>query len=260
MRRLIIWGAGQLGSTVARLWLQAGGPVVGLTQTTTRHAALQAMGAEPALGSPVGLLAPNDALLMSLPGHKTQREAIETLLRSNTPPPARTVLISTTGYYGTAPQGVINEESPQGQGERSASIAGTEQAFLNWAGSTGVILRLGGLYGLGRGPIYALARRGAPKILPPNKALALVHYTDVAAAVCAALQHASPETVYLCVTPPCPTREEFYRLACQKLELPEPVFADPLPHPPAGYDVSRLRRDLLPEPAYPSWRAALELL
>jgi hypothetical protein len=61
----------------------------------------------------------------------------------------------------------------------------------------------------------------------------------------------------LAVTLPCPTRQEFYRAACQVLELDEPVFAPPSGQPPAQYDISRLRRDLLSQPVYPDWRAAL---
>jgi len=105
--------------------------------------------------------------------------------------------------------------------------------------------------------LLSLARRGAPPLRPPDKALALIHYDDAASAAFAALIHPKPERAYLGVTPPCPTRDEFYRLACKMLNLQEPVFGAPIGHPPAEYDVTRLRRDLLPQPAFPDWRAAL---
>lgn len=243
---------------MAQLWLQAGGAAVGLTQSQARHAGLQQLGVTPRLGNPVELLTANDALLLSLPGHATQLQAIELLVKRQTPRPQRVALISTVGYYGPNAAGTITEETPPGQDARSASIAATERAFSQWAGRSGVALRLGGLYNARRGPLPALARRGAPKLRPPNKTLALIHYDDAAAAVVAALQHPAPAPVYLAVTPPCPSREEFYRLACQKLNLPDPQFAEPLATPPAEYDIRLLRRDLLPTPAYPDWRAALE--
>ncbi len=156
-------------------------------------------------------------------------------------------------------QGMVNEDTPPGDDPRSASIAATERAFNAWTAGNGVVLRLGGLYSRGRGPMSGLARRGAPRLRPPDKALALIHYDDAAAAVNAGLQHPQPENVYLAVTPPCPTRQEFYELACRLLGLPAPGFAPPLGQPPATFDVTRLRRDLLPKPAYPDWHAALEI-
>jgi nucleoside-diphosphate-sugar epimerase len=244
---------------VAGLWLQAGGDVTGFTRTNRRHAALKTRGVQPQLGSPIGRLDPHELLLLALPGHKAQLTAIEALTRSSSPPPARTVLISTTGYYGMSIRGVINEDSAPGTNTRAASIAATERAFWSWVGSKGLILRLGGLYSRGRGPLPALARRGAPLLRPPDKPMALIHYDDAATAISTALQQPTPANVYLAVTPPCPTRQEFYRLACQRLKLPEPEFAAPLGYPPATYEVMRLRQDLLPVPAYPDWHSALEL-
>ncbi len=257
MTQLTVWGAGELGSRVAVLWRQTGAVVTGYTKTTTRHAALAANGIEPRLGSPADNLPPDGLLLLALPGHAAQQQAVEQLLNRRVPPPARAVFISGTGYYGNA-IGLITEETPQGDGDRPASIAAAEHAFRQWAGPTGVILRLGGLYCDGRGPFSALARRSqASRSAPPDKSMALLHYADAAGAICTALQHPAPEPVYLAVTPPCPTRQEFYTAACSKLGLPEPTYEPPLHLPPVEFDVTRLRRDLLPGPAYPDWRSAL---
>jgi nucleoside-diphosphate-sugar epimerase len=259
MRRLLIWGAGTLGGQVAELWLNSGGAVIGFTKSDTRHAHLRAMGVEPHQGNPVGILRPGDALLLALPGHAKQREGIQVLVRQNVSPPARVILIASTGYYGTAISGTINEDTSPGNSQRAQNMAETEADFRTWAGERGIVIRLGGLYGFGRGPLPALARRGYPLLRPPDKTMALIHYDDAAAATVAALQHPSPEPVYLAVTPPCPQREEFYRLACQKLQLPDPRFDEPTGLPPAEFDVTRLRRDLLPIPACPNWQAALEV-
>jgi nucleoside-diphosphate-sugar epimerase len=257
LKRLITWGSGELGGRVAKRWRAQGGEVIGLTQTEQRHADLRARGVEPKVGSPVGLLQEDDVLLLALPGHALQREAIETL--SNTPSPNRVVLISSTGYYGL-PTGLVNEETPPGNSERSIAIAATEQTFFDWAGDKGVIIRLGGLYRPGRGPFSALARRGQPPPGPPNKTLALIHYDDAATATLAALVHPTPCPIYVGVTPPCPTRAAFYRAACERLGLAPPIFTNPLAESPAHFEVTLLRRDLLPHPAYPDWRAALSQL
>lgn len=256
IERLIIWGAGDLGSRVGYLWRRAGDPVIGLTQTAHRHARLRAAGIEPRLGSPKDLLRPNDALLFALPGHLTQGQAVESLATIS--PPARTVFISSTGFYGL-PAGIVNENTPSGEGDRAAAIAVAEQVFLNWAGNGGVIIRLGGLYGPGRGPYAALARRGTARFGPPNRTLPLIHYDDAATAVGAALKHPSPEPVYLAVSPPCPTRRQFYLAACARLKLDPPTFDEPLAQAAAVFDVAQLRRDLLPAPAHPDWREALSV-
>lgn len=257
--RLIVWGAGELGGRVARLWRQAGGPVSAVTHSDRRHADLQAAGISPRCGDPLDLLQADDALLLSLPGHDAQRAAVEQLIERRLTPPCRTVFLSTVGYYGPEAHGSINEETPPGRDERSASIAEAEAVFLAWAGEQGVILRLGGLYAQHRGPMSALARRKTLKRRPPDKTLALIHYDDAASAITAALRRPAPERVYLAVTEPSPTRQEFYRRACRRLNLPDPEFEPPIGRPPARYDLTRCRRDLLPEPAYPDWQAALTL-
>lgn len=254
--RLVVWGAGELGGRVGAWWAQGGKPVLGLTQGTTRHDELRRCGIEPAIGHAAGLLTPADVLLLALPGSASQQAAILSL--TDTIPPVRAVLISSTGYYGT-PHGSVNEETPRGGTARASAIETAELAFRAWIGAHGVVLRLGGLYCRGRGPVAALWRRGTAPSGPPDTTLPLIHYDDAATATLAALQHPTPEPTYVGVVPPCPTRRVFYRCACHRIGLPEPVFDAPLGHPPVAYDVTRLQRDLLPEPAHPDWRDALLL-
>jgi nucleoside-diphosphate-sugar epimerase len=252
--RLVVWGAGELGGRVGAAWAKGGEPVLGLTRSTERHTDLRSRGITPLVGAAPGLLAPDDALLLALPGSANQQAAIAAL--ANTPPPVRAVLISSTGYYGS-PHGRIDEDTPCGDDAHAAVVKAAEIAFRAWAGTRGVVLRLGGLYRRGRGPLAALLRRGTAPSGPPDKTLALIHYDDAAAATLVALRHPSPESTYVVVVPPCPTRREFYLHACRAAELPEPPFDAPLGLPPADYDVTRLRRDLLTIPTHPDWHDAL---
>lgn len=254
MKRLIIWGAGELGGRVAKTW--DNGPVIALTRTTQRHAALRAAGVTAQLGSALAQFTTEDLLLLALPGHLKQKAAIDALLHS--PPPARAVLISSTGYYGQKVSGSIDEDSPSGKTERAQQIAETERLFLTWAGGNGVVIRLGGLYRHGRGPFSALARRGEPLLRPPDKTLALIHYDDAATAVTVALKRPVIQPIYLAVTTPCPSRRTYYEAACRLLGLPAPRFTDAIGLPSAQYNITRLQRDLLPQPAYPNWQEALK--
>lgn len=252
--RLVVWGAGELGGLVAVSWAQSGHAVVGITQSTSRHDDLRRAGVEPHTGSAVDVLTPEDMLLLALPGNANQQAAVDALRHITSP--QRAVLISSTGYYG-APVGRVNEDTPRGETPHAASVEAAELAFRAWAGASGVVIRCGGLYRPGRGPMSALLRRGAAPEGPPNRTLSLIHYADAAAATLAALRHPAPQVTYVGVVTPCPTRHEFYSRACEVAGLPEPVFTSPLPHPPAEYDAAYLMRDLLPEPAHPDWRDAL---
>lgn len=253
MTRLIIWGAGELGRRVAKLWSRS--RVIGLTKSRDHHQKLLALGVEPRIGSATSILQRDDILLIALPGDAAKAEAVDSL--TSLPPPRRTILVSSTGFYGTKP-GTVDEATEAGTSARAQRIASLEEAFLSWAGERGVVMRLGGLYCRGRGPMAALARRGTAKTKAPNKALALIHYEDAAQAIGTALAREEIEPVYLAVTPPCPTRLAFYTAACERLNLPLPSFGEPLPHGRSIYDVSLLRRDLLPEATYPDWRAVLD--
>lgn len=253
MSRVVVWGAGELGGRVAALRAAAGDAVFAVTRTSARHAALAAAGATPALALPDDL-GDDDALLVALPGTDRQMMAVASLRER--PPPGRVVLVSSTGFYGS-PRGDVDEATKPGDDAHAGQVAACEALFAAWAGARGVILRCGGLYRVGRGPLSALAKSGVAPPGPPDKTLALIHYDDAAAAAAAALRHPDPRPVYLAVTPPCPSRRDFYLAACVVLGLDLPSFGRPLGGRPARHVVDRLRADLLPVPAHPRWQAAL---
>ncbi len=254
MARTVILGAGELGGRVARIRVKAGDAVVAHTRSTVRHPALIADGVEARTGVPDDLR-PDDRLLIALPGADRQTMAVAAL--RNRPAPARVVFISSTGYYGPKVRGDVDEQTPPGESDRAQRNAAAERAFRAWAGEQGVILRLGGLYRPGRGPMSALAKSRRVPPGPPDKTLALIHYDDAATAAAAALAHRDPQPVYLGVTPPCPLRRDFYLAASVILGLDLPGFDHALGGPPAVYDVRRLRSDLLAEPAHARWQGAL---
>ncbi len=253
-RRLVVFGCGTLGTLVAARWAPAHGHCLGFTRTESRHAALNAHGVVPRLGSPLTTLQPDDHLLIALPGTPAQRQAVAELAVQ--PAPARVVMISSTGYYGQ-PTGTLSEDTPPGPDARAQEIAESERLFAAWTGERGVVLRTGGLYQRGRGPLSALRNSGRAPLGPPDRTLALIHYEDAAEAALQALLHPAPERCYLNVVTPCPTRRDFYLAACVVLGLPDPEFDAPLKLPPAVYDNSRLRRDLLPAPSHPRWQESL---
>lgn len=262
--RLVVIGAGDVGGEVARRWVAGGGEAIGVTATSARHESLARVGVTPFSGEVGPILRSGDRVLLSTPGSESQRleaRALEAVAVR------RAVMTGSTGIHGQV-RGRVDESTPPGDGARARGAAAAEAAFRRWAGE-GVVLRLGGLYRRGRGPLQPLLRRGAPREGPPDTALALIHRDDAVTALLEALLHPAPEPVYLAVTPPAPRRDVFYRAACRLHGLAEPRFGAPVagegaPRDPDGgeavawYDVSLLRRDLLPSPAHTHWREAIE--
>lgn len=250
--RLVVVGAGDVGGQVARRWVAAGGAALGITATPRRHRELRGWGVEPSTADPGEVIRPEDRVLLSISGSGSQGEMARHLEGIGC---RRAVMTGTTGILGS-PRGRVDESTPTGEGEGPARAAEAEEAFRRWVPG-GVVLRLGGLYREGRGPLQPLLQRGAPRPGPPDRTLALIHRDDAVTAALAALGHPHPAPVYLAVTPPLPTREEFYRAACALHGLPEPAFGEPVGAPLAVWDVGLLRRDLLPVPAHPDWREAI---
>ncbi|MEE2788076.1 MAG: hypothetical protein VX589_12105 [Myxococcota bacterium] len=253
MNRLIIIGAGELGHRVGRLWVESGGPCLGVTATTARHAELRASGIEPSTSYPT-TFETDDRLLICVPGTDKLQDAVTAF--DGIVPPTRIVLTSSTGrYHGV--EGTIDADTPPGQTQRAQSISQMEAAFSTWAGPSGVIMNLGGLYRAGRGPMNMLKKRGRPPAGSPEKTLALIHYDDAATATFEALRHPNPRPRYIGVSPPCPTRREFYLAASVILNLDLPSFGRISPTTRAEYVVAGLRTDVLSTPKYPKWQAAL---
>ncbi len=254
MRHLWVWGAGELGGRVARTWNENGGPVTPLTKSDSRHDTLRADGLVPRQGMP-NKMDERDVLLISIAGTAALDKAVEQL--SEQPPPARVVITSSTGYYGEQ-GGLISATTPPGTTERALEVAAMETRFKEWAGERGVVIRLGGLYRQGRGPLNVMKKRGnAPIGAKADRVIPLLHYDDAASACVAALRVENPRSEYLVVSPPCPTRHEFYLAASVILQLPLPSFGDPSGLPRAEYDVGDTVRDLGYDPQHPKWQKAL---
>jgi hypothetical protein len=233
-----VYGAGTLG---ARVIARSTGPIHAVTRTTDRHDALRALGADPTTTWPRA----TDRVVLCLPGSAAQLEAITRLRRDR---PTRAVLVSTTGYH-TPYAGHVGPDSPMGTGDRARAAAATEDAFRDWMGDHGVIVRLGGLYTATRGAAAAFARTGRARMAPGNAPLPSIHYDDAAALVVAALDEAPP--VILGVTE-APTRRTFYTVVAGHLGVALPAFAPDGPE--ATFDTSC--GGLLAEPPR-SFRTAL---
>ncbi|MEZ4321501.1 MAG: hypothetical protein R3F61_28775 [Myxococcota bacterium] len=243
---LTVFGAGELGGRIAARWK---GPVRAVTKTVRRHAELAAHGASPTLDWPA--LTPDDLAVLALSGSASQLEAIERLAHG--PVPRRVLLVSTTGFHRPY-EGTVRPTDPPGSEPRAQAAARTEQAFREWAGDRGVILRCAGLWHATRGPGAAFARSRTAPPGAPDAPIPLVHYDDAATLAVAALLVPSPP-VLLAVTA-TPSREAFYAAAAAVVGCDPPVFTAPTGDIVAFEDPTAVA--LMGDPEHRDWRSGVQ--
>ena len=149
------------------------------------------------------------------------------------PPTIRRFLyISSTGVYGQTDGGWVDESSPCNPNRDGGKACLAAESFLRQSQfrESLTILRLAGIYGPGRLPQLTKLREGNELLVAEDAYLNLIHVED-AVRIAAACEAAHSSAPLLCVSDGKPVqRGDFYRLAAELLELPEPRFRPP----PAG--------------------------
>ncbi|TWT92579.1 SDR family oxidoreductase [Neorhodopirellula pilleata] len=184
------------------------------------------------------------------------------------------VYISTTGVFHQTDGVWVDETSPThptregGRAHLQAEAKFRSQSPVDsWS-----ILRLSGIYGPGRVPRAADVQAGRPIASPPTGHLNLIHVQDAAEAVIAALSwktnhpNRRRENLYLVSDDRPVIRREFYREIARQTGSPEPTFVDPESDSGVRFRSEtdkriwnrRLKRDLLPRLAYPTYREGLQ--
>jgi nucleoside-diphosphate-sugar epimerase len=134
--------------------------------------------------------------------------------------------LSTTGVYGDAGGGWVDENAPTRPGlPRSIERLATERAWQAMALEAGAaldIFRLPGIYGPGRSAIDQVRSGKARRIDKPGQVFSRIHVADIASTVLAALTSPSPGSIYNVADDlPSPTAE-VVAYACELLALPVP--------------------------------------
>jgi nucleoside-diphosphate-sugar epimerase len=234
----LIFGCGYLGRRVAQRWLDAGRTVFAVTRSEQNADRLRDAGLRPIVADVT-----RPETLVDLPavetvfyavGYDAQATASRQSLHVNglravlaaLPCPARFVYISSTGVYGTAGGGWIDETTPCRPTRESglAILAAEEALAAHPIGGRAIVLRLAGLYGPGRISRLADVKAGRPIAVPAEGNLNLIHVDDAVAVILAAEAHATAPRTYL-VSDGRPTpRREFYRRLAELLAAPSPQF------------------------------------
>lgn len=267
----IIFGIGYLGSRVAKLWRAAGDHSIAFTRRddptlammeagtftgqadVTKPETLHRLVEAPALGGK-----PVESLLYAVGYDRTAGPDIHTVyagglrnvLAALPASVTRAIYISTTGVYGTAEGGWVDEltpTDPQRDGGK-ASLAAEQILAAHPIGRRSVILRLAGIYGPGRVPYLDKLGAGEPIAAPSEGWLNLIHVDDAARIVVAvdrwlAERGESDGPHVFCVSDGAPVvRGEYYAEAARLIGAPPPRFTAPPADSPAAARAGTDRR------------------
>jgi nucleoside-diphosphate-sugar epimerase len=226
--RLFIFGLGYSGLEIARLARAAGWEVAGTVRDADKARQYTAEGIETHLFDGTVPLAAEAF------GHATH--VLCTIAPGSVGDPALRLCVpvmrdaswfgylSTTGVYGDAGGGWVDENAPTRPGlPRSVERLDAERAWQGWTLDAGVtIFRLPGIYGPGRSAIDQIRSGRARRIDKPGQVFSRIHVADLAATVLAALTASRRSGIYNVADDlPAPTAD-VVAYACELLGLPVP--------------------------------------
>lgn len=152
-------------------------------------------------------------------------DALLTILEARPPAtrPRRFVFLSSTGVYGDAEGGWVDETSPADPDSWRGSIMLEGEARTLASSIPGVVLRLGGIYGPGRTRLLDLVRTGRARCAEGGPLWSnRIHREDAAGAAVHLLGLENPDPVYLGVDEEPAPLCEVYRWVADQLGVPGP--------------------------------------
>ena len=253
----LIFGCGYLGERVARKWREAGHTVAVVTRSDSRADVFRQTGYEVIVADitrPETLkrLPAAESVLFAVGFDRASKSSIQqvyadgmsNVLAALPSETGRLIYISTTGVYGPADGGWVDEATvpdPHREGGQ-ASLDAEKRIAAHSLGSRSVILRLAGIYGPGRVPYIRELRAGEPIPARTSGWLNLIHVED-AAAVAVAAAEARLAKVRCYVSDGVPVeRGEYYSEVARQISAPPPRFVEPDPNSPRSARAEANRR------------------
>lgn len=179
---------------------------------------------------------------------------------------------STVGVYGDAAGGWVSEDEEarpaSSRGKLRLAAERTWQTLGETSGKRIDIFRLPGIYGPGRSAIEDVKAGTARRLVKPGQVFNRIHVDDIAAAVIAAIDKGTPGRVYNVTDDEPGPPQDVVTYAAELLGRSPPpeidfATADLSPMARSFYSESkrvsnaRLKRELLPHLAYPTYREGL---
>jgi len=214
--KILIAGCGYIGTALGAELSRQGSQVYGLTRSAAAETRLMAAGIRPLIGDITRsedlarLPAPFDWIVNCAASRAGDTEGYRRVylqgmrnlvLWGAAAPPRKFVYTSSTGVYGQQDGSLVVESSPtMPETETAKILVETERALLDAArqnGFPGVILRVAGIYGPGRGHLFKQYLRNEAAIEGTGERIInMIHVDDVVGALIAALERGRPGEVY----------------------------------------------------------------
>ena len=180
--------------------------------------------------------------------------------------------LSTTGVYGDAKGGWVDESSPLKPATKRGQMRVAAEA--DWQSIPNLplhIFRLAGIYGPGRGPFSKVRAGTARRIIKEGQVFSRIHVEDIAQILVASIAEPNAGAIYnMCDDDPAPPQDVIAHAAeLLGLPLPEEVdfeTAEMTPMARSFYAESkrvrndRIKSDLGVTLLYPDYRAGLAAL
>lgn len=275
-KTLLSLGHGYSASHLAKRLVPQGWRIAGTTRDPDNFDALRQQGITPLLWDRNAILPwlENASHVLVSAGPTEDGDPTLDLLKSDIEAQAARLTwvgyLSTTGVYGDAQGGWIDETSPLTPStERGRRRVRAENAWAAIPDLPLHIFRLAGIYGPGRGPFSKVRSGTARRIIKKNQVFSRIHVEDIAQVLEASMAAPHPGTAYnLCDDDPAPP-QDVITYAAQLLGVappPEVPFeeADMTPMARSFYAESkRVRNDLIKTDLhvtlkYPDYRKGLE--
>jgi nucleoside-diphosphate-sugar epimerase len=231
--RLII-GCGYLGQRVAAQWLERGLRVFATTRG--RADELRGLGLVPIVADvlkqdSIPPLPQVTTMIQCVGYDRAARDSLKDIyvvglanVLSRLPPEGRLIYVSSTGVYGAASGGEVDEDTPPAPGDALGEVILQAETLLRAERPDAIVLRFAGIYGPGRLPREDLIKRGKPLATDPDAWLNLIHVDDGAAAVLAAEDNGEPGATYNVADGRPVTRRDFFTRMAEILGAPPPHF------------------------------------
>ena len=165
-------------------------------------------------------------LIISLPpkrGFNTQsyskkiKKIVEALESSKI---KRILFLSSSSIYGSR-EGLYDESSIPSPESNSAKELFLGEELINKHNISSTIIRLGGLIGEDRNPIFSLIGK---EIKNPKGKVNFIHKIDAVNGIISIINDENVKGIFNLISPHHPTREIFYNFFSEKFKLPKPKF------------------------------------
>jgi len=276
--RLFSFGYGYVGEAFASTLTAQGWTVAATGRQPHQRDALAASGVIPVdpadEGAMTAAVAEASAILVTAPPISTGCPGLAAIApaiaRANAFPDWIGYL-STTGVYGDAAGGWVDETSPRNahspEGARRAAAEKDWFQVGRGMGLTVTAFRLPGIYGPGRSAIDRLKDGTARRIVQPGHVFSRAHRDDIVSGLLASLARPRPGGIYNLVDDEPAPGEAVVEYAAQLLGVePPPVMTEIPPRSRRFYDDNRrvanarAKAELGWRPAYPTYREGLEAI